>query len=98
MARFGLKEYGTIEPKPGVAPSPGHLNTLIRQMKADGVRVALLENFRSHRFPDLIAQQTGAQAVYVPVSVEGEAGIDGYLKLFDTIVQRLATAMKQRIA
>jgi len=94
MTRFGLKEFGTIEPKPGIPPSPGHVNNLMRQMQADGVRVVLVENFRSRRFPDLITQRTGAKAVYVPSAVEGEAGVDTYFKLFDTIVGRLATALK----
>jgi zinc/manganese transport system substrate-binding protein len=94
MSRFGLKEYGTIEPKPGLPPSPGHVNNLIREMKNDKVRVMLIEDFRSHRFPDLIAQQTGAKAAYVPLAVEGEPGVDTYFKLFDTIVGRLAAALK----
>lgn len=94
MARFGLKEYGTIEPKPGVPPSPGHVNSLIREMKNDKVKAVLVEDFRAHRFPDLITQQTGAKAVYVPLAVEGEPGVDTYFKLFDTIVGRLAAALK----
>lgn len=94
MTRFGLKEFGTIEPKPGIPPSPGHVNDLVQEMKADKVRVMLIENFRSHRYPDLIAQQTDAKAAYVPLSVEGEPGADTYFKLFDTIVDRLAAALK----
>jgi zinc/manganese transport system substrate-binding protein len=94
MARFGLKEYGTIEPKPGIPPSPGHINELVRRMKEDKIRLVLCENFRSRRFPDLICQQTGAKAVYVPIAVEGEPGIDSYFKLFDTIVGRLADALR----
>jgi zinc/manganese transport system substrate-binding protein len=94
MSRFGLKEFGTIEPKPGIQPSQGHVNELVKEMKADKVRAMLVEDFRSHRFPDLIAQQTGAKAVYVPLSVDAEPGVDTYFKLFDTIVGRLAAAFK----
>ncbi|HXG23574.1 MAG TPA: metal ABC transporter substrate-binding protein [Chthonomonadales bacterium] len=95
MARFGLKEYGTIEPKPGIPPSPGHINELVRRMKQDRIRLVLCENFRSRRFPDLICQQTGAKAVYVPTAVEGEPGIDSYFRLFDTIVGRIADALEK---
>jgi ABC-type Zn uptake system ZnuABC Zn-binding protein ZnuA len=90
MSRFGLKEYGTIEPKPGIPPSPGHVNNLKREMAADHVKVMLVEDFRSHRYPDMIAKSTGAKAVYVPLAVEGEPGITDYFKLFDTIVGRVA--------
>jgi zinc/manganese transport system substrate-binding protein len=94
MARFGLKEFGTVEPKPGVPPSPGHVQNLIREMRNDHVTAILVEDFRSHRFPDMVAAATGARAAYVPLAVEGEQGVDTYFKLFDTIVGRLAAALK----
>ncbi len=94
MTRFGLKEFGTIEPKPGIQPSAGHVNDLTREMKADKVRAMLVESFRSHRFPDLISQQTGAKAVYVPFAVGAEPEASDYFKLFDVIVGRLASALK----
>jgi ABC-type Zn uptake system ZnuABC Zn-binding protein ZnuA len=94
MKRFGFKEYGTLEPKPGIPPSPGHVNTLVTEMRNDKVRVMLVEDFRSKRYPDLVAQRTGAKAVYVPLAVEGEPGITNYFLLFDTIVSRLAAGFK----
>jgi zinc/manganese transport system substrate-binding protein len=94
MSRFGLKEFGTIEPKPGIQPSQGHVNDLVKEMKAANVKAMLIENFRSHRFPDLIASQTGAKAVYVPLAVGAEPGVDTYFQLFDAIVGRLAAALK----
>jgi zinc/manganese transport system substrate-binding protein len=94
MARFGLKEYGTIEPRPGIQPSLGHVNDLVRGMKNDKVKAILVENFRKHNFPDMIAQQTGAKVAYVPLAVDAEAGLDSYFKLFDAIVGRLAAALK----
>jgi zinc/manganese transport system substrate-binding protein len=94
MARFGLKEYGTIEPKPGIQPSLGHVNNLIREMKGDKVKAILVENFRKHNFPDMIAQQTGAKVAYVPLAVNAEPSVDNYFELFDTIVGRLAAALK----
>lgn len=92
MTRFKLREFGAIEPKPGVPPSPGHVQGLIRSMKASNVRLVLCETFRSRRYPDLIARETGARVVYVPIAVEGEPGVNDYPALFDTIVNRLAAA------
>ena len=92
--RFGLREFGTVEPKPGIAPSAGHVNSVIQAMKRENVKIVLSENFRSKRFPDLIARATGAKAVYVPVMVQGEPGIDNFFELFDAIVRRLAAALR----
>jgi zinc/manganese transport system substrate-binding protein len=41
LTRFGLKEFDTVEPKPGIAPSAGHVADVARQMKQAGVRVIL---------------------------------------------------------
>ncbi len=94
MSRFGFKEFGTIEPKPGIQPSQGHVNELVKEMKTDKVRVMVVEDFRSHRYPDLIATQTGSKAVYVPLNVGADPAADTYFHLFDVIVGRLAAAFK----
>lgn len=94
--RFGLTEFGAIEPKPGVPPSPGHVQALIRSMKSANVKIVLCENFRSHRYPDMIAAQTGARAVYVPLAVGGEPEVKNYFALFDMITERLASAAGAR--
>jgi zinc/manganese transport system substrate-binding protein len=93
-SRFGLVEFATVEPKPGIAPSAGHVNNVIQAMKREKVKVVLSENFRSKRFPDLISRAADAKAVYVPVLVQGEPGIDSYFELFDSIVGRLAGALR----
>lgn len=94
MDRFGLKEAAAIEPKPGLAPSLGHVNSVINKMKAEGIHVILVESFRSDRFPNMIVEKTGARVAKVPIAVDAEPGVDTYFKLFDTIVSRLAAALK----
>jgi substrate-binding protein of zinc uptake complex component A/ABC transporter family protein len=43
LARFGLAQGGTIEERPGIPPSPGHLARLIQQMKEDKVKVVVVD-------------------------------------------------------
>lgn len=87
--RFGLREYDAIEPKPGVPPSPGHLQSLIARMKKDGVRIVLFETFRDRRYADRIGRETGARLVVAPIAVEAEPDVTSYIGLFDRIVGRL---------
>jgi ABC-type Zn uptake system ZnuABC Zn-binding protein ZnuA len=94
MDRFGFKEAAAIEPRPGLAPSPGHVNDLVNKMKAEGIHTVLVESFRSDRFPNLIVEKTGAKVAKVPIAVDAEPGVDTYFKLFDTIVSRFAAALK----
>src|SRR5213596_3755851 len=43
LTRFGLVQVGTLEDRPGIPPSPQHLVQIIRQMKAEGIKVILVE-------------------------------------------------------
>jgi ABC-type Zn uptake system ZnuABC Zn-binding protein ZnuA len=92
LARFRLKELENVEPKPGIAPSAGHVAEVARQMKQSGVRVILTESYRSRRFSDLLARQSGGVVVAIPAGVGGD-GMTDYFALMDTIVNRLAGAL-----
>jgi zinc/manganese transport system substrate-binding protein len=94
LARFGLREFGVLEPKPGVEPSPGHVGALGQSIKRAGVKVILCESFRSKRWPDLLAGQCGATAAFVPVAVGADPQAGDYVAMFDTIVQRLVSAAR----
>src|ERR1043166_2987462 len=43
--RFGLKLFGTVEPKPGIPPSPHYVNELAEAMKKAGVKVVVYQPY-----------------------------------------------------
>jgi zinc/manganese transport system substrate-binding protein len=43
--RFGLKNAGTLEPKPGIPPTAGHLLDLIKVAKDQGIKLCLVEHY-----------------------------------------------------
>jgi zinc/manganese transport system substrate-binding protein len=90
---FGLREFGNVEPKPGIKPSAGHVAEVAREMKANGVKVIIAESYRSRQFSDLLARLSGGTVVPIPGGVGGERGIDSYFSLMDAIVNRIAQAM-----
>lgn len=63
MDRFGLELFDTIEPKPGIEPSPAHIAQLTKRAKEAGVKLILIEGNRSRRTPDRIASEIGAKVV-----------------------------------
>lgn len=93
---FGLVEFGNIEPKPCIPPSPAHIRNLIKRAKAARVRLVVHENIYPSKFPRLVARAIGARMVTVPIMVGGEKGVDTYIKLIDTIVRRIARALGGR--
>ena len=95
LERFGLVLAGTIEPKPGIEPSPTHINALIPRAKAEGVKLVLIEPNRPRKTPTFVAESIGARLVILPQSVGGAEKVTDYFNLFDYDVARIAEALKQ---
>ena len=92
--RFGLQEVDTVEPKPGIPPSPSHITELIAEMKGQGVKLILMEPWHEHRTPDLIAEQTGAKVVELPVQVGSAPDAEDYPSLCKAVVSRVRAALR----
>lgn len=93
LRRFGLKDFGQLEPKPGIPPSASHVSDLIRRMKAEHVTAMAIESIYPRRFPDLIQRETGVKYVVVPYSV-GSLGTKSYQDLIDMWVTRYKDALR----
>ena len=95
LERFGLELAGTIEPKPGIEPSPSYINSLIPKLKAEGVKLVILEPFRPRKTPEYVAQAIGARLLLLPGAVNGNEKVKDYLSLFDYDVTQIAAALKE---
>jgi zinc/manganese transport system substrate-binding protein len=93
--RFGLNVIGYVEPRPGIPPSPSHTLDLIREMKAQNVKLILVEPYFDTKTPDSVARETGGKVVVLLPSVGGEKGADDYIQLFDRDVEKVIAAIKE---
>lgn len=91
--RFGLTIAGNVEPKPGIPPSPAHLERLISLMKAQRVSAVMAEPFFPQGGPRMLSEKTGARLLVVPSSTGGVPGVKGYLDVFDFVLDRLLEAV-----
>ena len=91
---FGLEVIGYVEPKPGIPPTPQHTLDVINAMKAQNVKLILVEPYFDLKTPNSIAEKTGGRVVVLPPSVGGVPAAADYLKLFDTNVGLLLDAIK----
>jgi len=80
---FSIEEAGTIEPKPGIPPSPRHVTELVSLMREQKVRIVLAANYFDEQKVRSVASKVGAEAVIVPLYVGGAEGIDDYFGLVD---------------
>jgi ABC-type Zn uptake system ZnuABC Zn-binding protein ZnuA len=92
--RFGVVVVGHIEPKPGIPPTPRHVETVIKLIRSEGIEVILAANYFDSSKPNAIAARTGARFVTVPLFSEGEPGVDNYMQLVDTWIGRLVDALE----
>ncbi len=89
--RFGLEIVGTLEPKPGIPPSPSHLARLMDRMNALDVQLILKEPYYENKNPKLVARETGARVVELPN--QPQAG-QNYLQFIDSLIDRIAAAAR----
>src|SRR5256884_2027777 len=84
LTRFGLVQVGTLEDRPGIPPSPQHLVQIIRQMKAEGVKVILVEPWNDLKLAERVAAEVGgAKALVMANSVGAVKGADNYIAAID---------------
>jgi ABC-type Zn uptake system ZnuABC Zn-binding protein ZnuA len=90
--RFRLEFIGTVEPKPGVPPSPSHLATLIGTMNARGARIIVRQSHEPEKDVGFVARHTGGVVAVLAASVGALPGADDYPSLFDVNVAALRVA------
>ena len=95
VKRFGMEYFGTIELKPGVDPTPRHIEELVSSMKAAHVPIVVREPQFPEKVPALIAKQTGATLVKLPIMPGGVPHTDTYIEMMDYIVHSLVDAVKK---
>ena len=91
-ARFGLKMDLFLEPKPGIPPSPAHLAQVITRMKADNIRVIVVQSYQNRKTADTVAGHTGAVAIDFPLFPNND---QSYIDWLDLLVKSLADAFKK---
>ena len=62
---YGMEVVGMVEPKPGVSPSAGHLQSLAATAREQGVRLVLHNQAQNPRLSERIAGEIGAVRVEV---------------------------------
>jgi ABC-type Zn uptake system ZnuABC Zn-binding protein ZnuA len=91
--RFGLVIVATVEPVPGVPPSPASLAALATSMKDASVKLLIVEPSSSRSVASRVAAPSGARVVTLIPSVGGDPEARDYLQLFELNVRRLTEAL-----
>jgi len=92
---LGMDYIGTIELKPGIDPTPRHIEDLVNEMKAEHVPIVVREPQFPEKVPALIAKNTGATLVKLPIMPGGVPNTPTYIDEMDYIVHSLVAAAQK---
>ena len=94
MSWLGLRQVGTLEPKPGVEPSAAHLSELLNQLQRAPAKMVIRAAYQDGRASQWLSEHAKIPAVVLPFSVGGDDKSKDLFGLFDSTVQRLLDANK----
>lgn len=85
---LGLKQIGTVEPRPGIPPDPAQLAKVVGQMRATGAKVVVQEEYYPRATSEQVAKLTAARLVVLQAGVRFAEG-----QRYDDYVRGLAGAL-----
>jgi len=91
--RYGIELIGTIETKPGVPATPGHLEELVAAMKQQHAQLVIREVAYELPLAETVAQQTGAHVATISTLTGGLPGADTYVAFVEANLRALVAAL-----
>jgi ABC-type Zn uptake system ZnuABC Zn-binding protein ZnuA len=92
--RFGLNIVDFLEPKPGIPPSPSQLVKVIKEIKANNIKVIISSPYFTTSSSDVVAKQTGVKELTLATSVGAFDSIKNYFDVFDYDINQLTAILK----
>ncbi len=77
--RFGLEAVQFIEPKPGIMPSPTHLEKLLKIINSNNIKIIGMETYFSDKAPKFLSDKTDIMIIRLAQSVNALPGTETYL-------------------
>lgn len=92
---LGVKTGRFVEPKPGIPPTPRHLEQLEKYMSESGVHVIALSFYHPRSDSEALAKRAGGKTVLLAQNVGEVSGTDDFFAFFEYNVKALAEALKK---
>jgi zinc/manganese transport system substrate-binding protein len=90
----GMREAGSLEPKPGIPPTPSHLAELVERMKRDPAKVIVYSAYSDPKPAEFLSSRSGIPQTMVPFTVGGTEKAKDLFGLFDDTIDRLLKTVK----
>ena len=90
----GMREVGSLEPKPGIPPTPTHLAELVEQMKRSPAKAVVYSPYNNPGAAQFLSQRANIPVVPLPFTVGGTPKAKDLFGLFDDTIERLRAVTK----
>lgn len=90
---LGIHHAGTLEPKPGLPTTAGHLAELKQQLQYQPAKMILHTAYQNPRAAQRLSELTGIPVVELPYTVGGSPNTPDLFRLFDVTIARLLKVM-----
>jgi zinc/manganese transport system substrate-binding protein len=91
---LGLREIGSLEPKPGIPATTAHLADLVARMQREPAKVIVYSAYNSPQAAQFLSDRTKIPAVMLPFTVGGSDRAKDLFGLFDDTLARLLAVLK----
>jgi zinc/manganese transport system substrate-binding protein len=85
----GMREAASLEPKPGIPPTPTHLAELVERMKRAPAKAVVYSPYNNPGAAQFLSQRANIPAVMLPFTVGGTPKAKDLFGLFDDTIERL---------
>jgi zinc/manganese transport system substrate-binding protein len=91
---LGLREVGSLEPKPGLPPSTAHLTELVARLAREPAKAVLRSAYNDPRAAEWLAERAKIRAVVLPFTVGGTERATDLFGLYEDTLARLLEASR----
>jgi zinc/manganese transport system substrate-binding protein len=97
LGRFtGIDFVDTLELKPGVAPTPTHLEALVREMKEQNVKLIVREQQYDAKVCEWLANETGAKIAVIGTMANALPGTETFERFSEHNIKAILEAVGTR--
>jgi zinc/manganese transport system substrate-binding protein len=86
---LGLREVGSLEPKPGLPPSASHLSGLLESLKANPAKAVLRSAYNDPRAAQWLSERAGIPVIVLPYTVGGTDKATDLFALYEVTIASL---------
>ena len=84
-----LKELGTIEPKPGLAPTASHLESILKSVASHNIRAVIRTPYENSKGSVWLSERAGVPDVVLPYTIGGDPKSGDLFALFERSIALL---------